>query len=367
MKNKKIIVILISILGLIIIIAGILLILNKKDKFNFNADNFSVEIKEYNLYFDSEEDEDSLFVKVDNNNYHIIDEEDQYYFINNEIIESLERKRDGKVIWVYEKNKPKNLISSINGFTHEEFVKNSIQFPIDIVNELKNAKYKKDDNTCNVKLTPELSANIEKIIKENWIQTNLIFDKNDNNRTFSDCADCFQVYEIKEIEFTTNDNYIEKLKIVLTNVVYDQNGNINENWSYEETEETALVFKFSNYDNTHIELSDEIKQSLSNTQAKEFVGNYVNKKTCSDGKNYDETIELTNKFDFISGMGWEVNYNIFDCESGYYTKSSAKYDIENNIITFYELGDVVAKFKYENNQLNKLDDKNNVVSTFNKQ
>lgn len=367
MKNKKIIVILISILGLIIIIAGILLILNKKDKFNFNADNFSVEIKEYNLFFDSEEDADSLFVNVDNNNYHIIDEEDQYYSINNEIIESLERERDGKVIWIYEKNKPNNIIASINGFTHEEFVKNSMQFSIDIVNELKNAKYKKTDDIWNVKLTPKLNANIEKIIKENWIKTNLIFDKNDNNRTFSDCDECYQVNEIKEIEFTTNDTYIEKLKIVLTNVVYDKTGNINENWSYEETGETALVFKFSNYDNTHVELSDDIKQSLSNTQVKEFVGNYVNKKTCSDGKNYDETIELTNEFDYIHGMGWKVNYNIFDCKSGNYTQSSAKYDIENNIITFYNVGDVVAKFKHENNQLNELDDNNNVVSTFNKQ
>jgi len=95
-NRKKIFTILFSALVLILLIVVVLLITNKIDKFNFNEDNFSVQIMEYNLFFDTEEDARLFIVEVDNNNYHIIDKENEYYFIDNEIIESLERKRDKK-------------------------------------------------------------------------------------------------------------------------------------------------------------------------------------------------------------------------------------------------------------------------------
>lgn len=365
-NRKKIFTILFSALVLILLIVVVLLITNKIDKFNFNEDNFSVQIMEYNLFFDTEEDARLFIVEVDNNNYHIIDKENEYYFIDNEIIESLERKRDKKKIWIYEKDKSANTVTSIYGFTHKEFVENSKQLSIDIINEINNSNYKKEYNIYNVKVDDKLKNNINNIIKNKWSSSVLRFDYNDYG-FYSDCADCYEVYEVKDVEFKVNNSNIEELKIELTNVVYDGNGKINKTFSYSKYEDIALVFKFSNYGNTSVELSDDIKQSLANTQASDFVGNYVHTKNCSDGKSYDETIELTNKFDFIFGSGWDAYYEIFDCEDNSYVTTFVDYVIENEIITFYKSDDEVVKFKYENAKLSELDENNNVISVFNKE
>ena len=172
-----------------------------------------------------------------------------------------------------------------------------------------------------------------------------------------------------DVSVTLDKEKIDSVTLVFIPECYDEDDEWLECSKLEVPREIyKLVIDFSDYGTAKVDFPKNFESDLQKTTAGNWVGKYEGTITCPDGKTYEETMELHDSVNIDDKIFWNVDYKVFDCESGYYSKSSAYYTHENNKIVLYDFfrEEVLTEFELIENKLIERDETGNVLSEFKK-
>lgn len=351
------------IIGLIVVILLLLTVTKKNSNSIVNIpevinnmleyDSYSVYIEEYESDLDGKysDVEDTTEISMNKSSFqYIINQfEDHYYIYEDKMILSKEDD-NGDLYWYY---KPESIITNRyddDWNKHDDYWNDFTS----IFDFLKDAKFtKKGNNSYSYK--PEANSTA---INEHFYN---IYDLGTGSISTTDTDDIYYYsYEPQEILIEA-----DKDKIVNLVVIFNQSC-INELPEFCDGTK-KLVFKFDNYNKIETKLPEHVLTSLEKNTAGEWVGKYTNNHVCPNGFEYQETIILTDEFDWIAGAGWDAKLDVFDCESGYKSISDRTYRVEDNKLIILDVrGNTIVEFNMNKNSFNELDENGNIISTFEK-
>lgn len=370
MKDKKKIII-ITFIILVFILLGIGLYFYLKPNYNYNLsdllnnmknlESYKVVVNKNNLRFD--EDEVVLENIINKDVEKITDHWGTRYFYNNKIVKSKEYG-DGK-IWYYEREWGFSSVTpSFKGVYDEMFdilskykfsqKKNVFQF----VNE----KYIDEDGDEREKIL-DLDEELEDIIVA---IANISYDSS----IYAEDGEYKLVPVLGDVSISLNKDKINKVTLLLLSQCYDEeNELIDCSELLQDKELYKIVIDFSNYGTAKIDFPKNFESDLQKTTAGNWVGTYKGTMTCSDGKKYEETVNLTSDVEIDGKIFWEVSYKVFDCETSRYSQSSTYYTHENNKIVLYNFfkEEVLTEFELNENKLIEKDENGNIISEFKKE
>ena len=368
MKNKKKVII-ITVIILTIALLGIGLYFVLKPNYNIsnafsymeNLDSYKVVVNRIDLEFD--EDKVELENIIDKDVEKITDTFGTRYFYNNRRVES-EEYGDGK-IWYYEREWAISTITPSYKSVYDEMFnvlskykfsqkKNVFQF----VNE----KYTDEDGNKREKIL-DLEEDIEDIIGKMAVTSR-------DSTAFTEDGVYKVISVLGNVSITLDKDKIDNITLVFIPKCYNEEEKLTECSKVKvEKELYKVVIDFSDYGTAKVDFPKNFESDLQKTTAGNWAGKYKGTITCSDGKTYEETMELTADVKIDDKIFWDANYKVFDCKSGYYSQSTTYYTHENNKIVLYNFSrdEILTEFNLKENKLIEKDENGNIISEFKKE
>lgn len=339
MKNKKIIIISCCIIVAVLTALVILVMNNQKKEVIYssmdnmiNLDSYTIYTYQYEKTFDLKNYEEEILIGKDIDKY---ESSSTSYHYNNKIIRS-GNDNQGNTVWYY---KPSNLISNDPEESYRTIYNRLFE-------QLKKYEYKRSGNKFSIadSIDNSFESHLEDIKTYTGGQLNYDDDSGEWNE---------EIYIIGEVEILLNGKFIDEIDVIY----YNNDG--------EELE--RFIIKFSNYNTTNVELTNEILESLNKTTAGDFVGTYSYEtkcNNCSDSETIKNQLTLTSEFEWYFCKGWELKYMLYDGEfvnsgtKAYYVEDDDFYIIDN----FSD--EVLEKGKIYQDRIELLDENGNVKETF---
>lgn len=350
MKKKIILVISIIVILFISVIGFLLLRKENANKYLdklINSNSYSVKIntREKDSSYDIVRDETILLDINKNKNYEYVEEEENcYYRYNGKLIEKVNTSfmEEKKNIWYYKSDK---VFSSNEGKNYGNKLNQILKALTKNTYKYKDKQYILTNDMENIMVKIQ---NLVQIENDQW------FDF-DGNVTIVE-------YKLDKVSISVKKNTIDE---IVFSIGPDCN-NIDKDYC----EKSYIVsFKFTKINEIDGNLPKDVEQSLDETTAKDWVGEYTSSLKCPDGKEMVSSINLTNEFNCFDGKGWEVKLKIDPyCSDGSYAFSTYDYYFEeDNLIVFSSTtNETLYKFKYYKDKLERLDKNNKVIETFTK-
>ena len=287
------------------------------------------------------------------------------YFDNGKRIDSKDYK-DGKA-WYYHSNQVmssepdsyrkiyNNLFSILEKYN---FIKKGNKF------EFKNEKYIDDEGDEWEKIW-DLEDDLEDVLKY-------------LNKSFNSHQTGTEEYGLIDVEdvlgnviVTLEEKNISSIKLVYVAECYTDDEELLDCSKIDEDGETySLEISFSDYNNIKVEIPKEVKESLKETTAGNWVGVYKNNIICSDGKSYEERIELTDEYNWFADdfHSWDIKMKGYSCDYNSYSILNKEYNFDGNKLYVYDAtGEVIVQFEYNDGKIIEYDENNNIKATFEKE
>lgn len=352
--KKKIILVISIIVVLFISIIGFLLF--RKEKANkyldklINSNSYSVKITtgtQYSDPYDIDKDRTILLDINKNKNYEYVEENDDcYYRYNDKLIQKVNSNNleEKKNIWFY--NYENDEIYS--PYENENYGDELNQILEDLTKKdykYKDKKYILTNDTENIMVKIQ---NLTQIENDTWTEP-------DGNKTIVE-------YKLDKISISIKKDNIDEI----TFSIGPDCNNMDEFYC---DKSYFVSFKFTKINEIDGNLPKDVEQSLEETTAKDWVGEYTSSLKCPGGKEMVSSINLTNQFNASDGKGWKVKLKIDPyCSDGSYTFSTYDYYFEEDTLIVFSSFDneTIYKFKYSKDTLDRLDKNNKVIETFTK-
>lgn len=246
LKNKKLIIIIASVLIIGIIIA-LLYICSSKRVYESLDNMISYDSYSLKIYFHNRIDNTKvtdLEVKIDNDVEYVKTDIQTYYNYEKKLI--LPFYKEEGTIWYYSEN------------TKDDFyIENYYNFYKDLFNELKKYDYKKTLKGYSIKEDANNFESLKEYMKE-------IYLRNDESVGISDKYGQYKVKdEIENIELILKNKRVNKLIITYVSKCYSEAGNsfvcdeLNT-----ELPRNEVIITFDNYNNIKIKIPSDIKSSI---------------------------------------------------------------------------------------------------------
>lgn len=251
LKNKKIIIIIVSILIISIIIALLYICSSKRvyesldNMISYNS--YSLKIDFYNKVDNIKATD--LEVKIDNDIEYIKNDLQTYYNYQKKLI--LPFYKEEGTTWYYGEN------------TKDDFyIENYYDFYINLFKELKKYNYKKTFKGYSIKKEAKNFESLKEYIKE-------VYLRNDESVGISGKYGQYKIKdEIKDIELILNKKRLEKIIITYISKCYSESGDsFNCDELNTELPQNKVIVTFDNYNNTKIKIPSDIKLSIDEVKA----------------------------------------------------------------------------------------------------
>ena len=383
--RKKYVVILLILICLVSLI-GILYFIFKHDYNLDDALNYMKNLESYTVTLTTEEinpeyDKTTKILEnvIENGNEKIIDGwGETKYFYNNKPVKS-NNVLTGEKIWYYE---GESTISTGDGLDSYKEVYNEL---FAILSKYKFSQKKNVFEFVNETYIDENGNKREKIsdFEAEFEKINYFFDP------YSDIFEDDDLGEIK-IKYTLDNVsiYLNKNKISSITLSYTEKSYLSEasGLVYRSSDKFSekLIIDFSDHGTAKVDFPESFFSDLEKTTAGDWVGKYESVLTCSDGKMYDEVINLTgdvsiNQTRVDSNVFWVLDYKSdyknYNCEKDDYCCERTKYFTEvhryiknDNKIILYDFfeEDVLGELELSGGKLIEKDEKGNIITVFEK-
>lgn len=347
MRNKKIILGIGIFVGILLVIISIIIIKSNKT-INFqsllNAKSYNVDIKYYRDPFNDGEyilEEEDFYNFDFTNDYEFIQiDDDKFYNYKGKQIFSKEIDNND-LVWFYYEPQTNYFISfpgSDNKNYKESFI-NLFEVLSDLTYTKKGNVY---INTTNIdERINNYAYDIYPFKRDGYvgdIETHSVVDK---------------------IEIVVENNNIKRINFYIVKSCLYEYPDLCD-FDYEKLE---LIFNDIN--KNELELPLDVRKSLEQTTAGDWLGTYSYETpclNCSEPQTIKNYLNLTDKFDFHSGRGWNVEYSLYDGK--YISNGTDTYYFENNNFYIVDNDEILKKGRIIDDKIEIYDEKGNVSEIF---